>query len=144
MLKSGSVVKFNLDNQKYILLGLYFYNDRDLELDLEIIKKVRLFYPEIKAKDTFLFLVVFFSSIFDFIPYDEYKNDSPITTATHFSLKTMMKQRVKVLKHEDIKLYLLKNSLVNANVKRYLNYDIVDIFKRKKEQLLPYIPDLTH
>ena len=48
MLKSGSVVKFKLSNQKYILLGLNSYNDRDLELDLQIIKEVLLFYPERK------------------------------------------------------------------------------------------------
>ena len=48
MLKSGSVVKFNLSNQKYILLGLNSYNDRDLELDVEIMREVRLFYPERK------------------------------------------------------------------------------------------------
>ena len=50
MLKSGSVVKFNLSNQKYILLGLNCYNDRNLELDVEIIKEVLLFYPEINGK----------------------------------------------------------------------------------------------
>ena len=113
-----------------------------MELDLQIIKEVRLFYSEIKDKDTFLFLVVFFSSIFDFIPYDEYKMDKPITTVMHFSLHTMMKQRVNVLTNEDINLYLLKNSLVDVNLKSYIDFDIANIFKRKKEQLLLHIPNL--
>lgn len=51
---------------------------------------------------------------------------------------------VNVLIHEDITGYLLKNTLVNENVKKYIALDIVEIFNRKKEQLLPYIPDLTH
>lgn len=107
-----------------------------MELDLEIIKEVRLFYPEIKDKDTFLFFVVFFSSIFDFILYDEYKMDKPITIVMHFSLHTMMKQRVNVLTNEDIKLYLLKNFLVDADLKSYLEFDRAEIFKRKKKYSL--------
>ena len=142
MLRNGDIFKFQADTQKFILLGLYCYNDRDLELDLEIIKEVRLFYPEIKDKDTFLFFVVFFSSIFDFIPYDEYKMDKQITTVMNFSLHTMMKQRVNVLTNEDINLYLLKNSLVDVNLKSYIDFDIANIFKRKKEQLLLHIPNL--
>ena len=50
---------------------------------------------------------------------------------------------VKVLTNEDIKLYLLKNSLVDVNLKSYIEFDIADIFKRKKAQLLHHIPDLT-
>lgn len=45
MLRNGAVV--NLDKQKYILLGINSYNDRDLESDLESIKGIRLFYPEL-------------------------------------------------------------------------------------------------
>lgn len=50
----------------------------------------------------------------------------------------MMKQKVKVLKNEDINLYLLKNSLVDINIKGYIEYNIAEILKGKKE-LEPYI-----
>ena len=84
MLKSGSVVKFNLSNQKYILLGLNCYNDRDLELDVEIIREVRLLFSRIKDKDVFIFMVVFFTSDFDFVPYDEFKSEKPIKNVFHY------------------------------------------------------------
>ena len=138
MLSNGAVMKFKSDNQQFILLGINSYNDRGLELDLELIKQIRWFYPEIKDKDTFLFWVVFFSCVFDFIPYNEFKSDKPITQITHYSLSNMMKQKVKVLKNEDINLYLLKNSLVDVNIKRYIEYNIAEILKGKKE-LEPYI-----
>lgn len=57
MLSNGAVMKFKSDNQQFILLGINSYNDRGLELDLELIKQIRWFYPEIKDKDTFLFLI---------------------------------------------------------------------------------------
>ena len=139
MLKSGSVVKFNLSNQKYILLGLNSYNDRDLELDVEIMREVRLLFSRIKDKDIFIFMVVFFTSDFDFVPYDEFKSEKPIKNVFHYSLLDMASQRVKVVKNEDINLYLMKNALVNENVKKYLKLDIGEILKRKKEQLGPYI-----
>lgn len=142
MLSNGAVMKFKSDNQQFILLGINSYNDRGLELDLELIKQIRWFYPEIKDKDTFLFWVVFFSCVFDFIPYNEFKSDKQITQITHYSLSDMMKQKVKVLKNEDINLYLLKNSLVDVNLKSYIDFDIADIFKRKKEQLLHHIQNL--
>lgn len=138
MLSNGAVMKFKSDNQQFILLGLNFYDDRCLESDLELIKHIRWFYPEIKDKDTFLYWVVFFSCVFDFIPYNEFKSDKPITQVTHYRLHDMMKQKVKVLKNEDINLYLMKNSLVDVNFKGYLEFNIAEILKSKKE-LEPYI-----
>lgn len=98
MLKSGSAVKFNLSNQKYILLGLNSYNDRDLELDVEIMREVRLLFSRIKDKDIFIFMVVFFTSDFDFVPYDEFKSEKLIKNVFHYSLLDMASQRVLVKK----------------------------------------------
>ena len=84
-------------------------------------------------------MVVFFTSDFDFIPYDEFKSEKPIKNVFHYSLLDMASQRVKVVKNENINLYLMKNVLVNENVKKYIKLDIGEILKRKKEQLEPYI-----
>lgn len=85
----------------------------------------------------------FVNSILTASMNEEFNPEKPIANVMQYSLNNLMTLGVNVVKHEDIKGYLLKKALVNANVKRYLNYDIVDIFKRKKEQLLPYVPDLT-
>ena len=143
MLRSGDIFNFKGENQKYILLGLDFFNDSDLYDSLKIIEFVRMENPNIKDKDTFLYMIVFFHSVFDFIPYEEFNPEKPIINVIHYGLNSMMTRRVNILKHKDITGYLLKNALVNANVKRYIELDIFEIFKRKKEQLLPYIPDLT-
>lgn len=63
-----------------------------MELDLEIIKEVRLFYPEIKDRDAILYNAVFYHSVFDFIPYEEYQSEKPITNVFQYSLQDMMKQ----------------------------------------------------
>lgn len=76
------------------------------------------------------------------MPYDEFKSEKPIKNVFQYSLQDMMTLGVKVIKQEEIKGFVLQNALVNENVKKYLDYDISEILKRKKVQLAPYIPDL--
>lgn len=92
MLKNGDVFNFNLlETKKYILLGLDFFQDRDLASLLDDIKFEQRLYPEIKDKDTvFFYNAVFFHTVFDFIPYEEYKSEKSITNIRHYSWSNMM------------------------------------------------------
>lgn len=53
-------------------------------------KQVQRFYSEIKDRDTLLFYAIFFRSVFDFIPYEVFNSEKPITDVIHISGQHML------------------------------------------------------
>ena len=139
MLINGDV--FELENKRYILLGLSFYNQRPLEVLYDTCRYIRTFYQNVKKKEDFLAMILFFNCVFAFIPYEDFLSDKPIENMIELEYGKLY-FRIKFIKHEDITGYLVKNALVNPKLKRFMKYDVSEIEKKEKAEIQKVMPEL--